>query len=218
MRYLTLRQMTVLVVQSLLNKVVIMINIQLVENDQKTFQTAMEAEMAKAMKHFDGELIKIRTGRAHTSLIEDIAVAVYGNPPAPLKQLASLAAPDARLLTVQPWDASIINEIEKAITTSDLGIKPLNDGALIKIVLPEMSSSRREELVKILGKKLEECKIAIRNVRKDFNNLVRDAKQNKAISENFYSRLTDLLQKITDTYTDKADQLAAKKDKEIRSI
>ena len=195
-----------------------MINIQLVENDQKTFQNAMDAEMLKSIKHFETELLKIRTGRAHTSLIEDVQVAVYGNAPAPLKQLASLAAPDARLLTIQPWDASIINDIEKAIMNSELGVKPLNDGAVIKIVLPEMSSSRRDELIKILGKKLEECKIAIRNVRKDFNNLIRDAKQNKAISENFYSRLTDLLQKITDANTDKADQLASKKEKEIRSI
>jgi ribosome recycling factor len=196
-----------------------MINVQLVENDQKAFQTAMEAEMSKALKHFEVELIKIRTGRAHTSLIEDIQVTVYGNPaPSPLKQLASLAAPDARLLTVQPWDLSIIDTLEKAINTSDLGIKGTSDGAVIKIVLPEMSSNRREELIKILGKKLEECRVSIRNVRRDFNELVRDGKKDKIISENFFNRLTDLLQKITDNFIAKAEQLGDKKEKEIRSV
>jgi ribosome recycling factor len=195
-----------------------MINVPLVENDEKSFKIAMEAEMSKAIKHFEGELIKIRTGRAHTSLIEDIQVAVYGNQPAPLKQLASLAAPDVRLITIQPWDASIIDTIEKAIVNSDVGVKPLNDGAVIKLVLPEMSSARRDDLIKILGKKTEECRISIRNVRKDFNNLIRDAKKDKVVSENFFNRLSDLLQKVTDAFIEKADQLGSKKEKEIRAF
>lgn len=196
-----------------------MINIQLVENDQKPFQTAMEAEMAKAIKHFEGELIKIRTGRAHTSLIDDLPVSVYGNAaPTPLKQLASTAAPDARLLTIQPWDSAIIDNIEKAIITSELGVKPLNDGAVIKIVLPEMSSNRRDELIKILGKKLEECRVSIRNVRRDFNTFIRDAKKDKLISENFFNRLSDILEKVTATYINKAEVLGDKKEKDIRSV
>lgn len=191
--------------------------IPLVENEPKPFQTAMETEMLKAIKHFESELIKIRTGRAHTSLIEDLQVSCYGAM-TPLKQIASLAAPDARLITIQPWDATIIDSIEKAILTSDLGVKPLNDGVTIKVVLPEMSSSRREDLIKILGKKLEECKVAIRNVRRDFHNLIRDAKKDKKISENFFNRLGDVVQKVTDNFTDQADTLGTKKEKDIRSV
>ncbi len=192
--------------------------ITLVENDIKSFQTPMEVEMAKAIKHFEGELIKIRTGRAHTSMVEDLPISCYGQPPMALKSYAAIAAPDVRLITIQPWDLTLIDEIEKAIKNSDLGINPTNDGKVIKLVLPEMSSSRRDDLVKILGKKLEECKISIRNVRKDFHNIMRDAKKDKKISENFYSRLDDTLQKVTDNYTSKADALNDKKEKEIRSF
>lgn len=195
-----------------------MIELTLVENDSKSFEKAMQDEMSKAMKHFEGELIKIRTGRAHTSLIEDIPVSCYGAAPMPLKNLASLAAPESRLITIQPWDAGIIADIERAIRTSELGVSPLNDGALIRIQLPEMSSTRREELSKILGKKLEESRVAIRNIRKDFNNIIRDAKKDKLISENFFNRLSDLLEKITGNFIDKAEQLAHKKEQDIRTV
>jgi ribosome recycling factor len=194
------------------------INITLVENDIKGFQHPMEIEMGKAIKHLEGELIKIRTGRAHTSLVEDLPVSAYGQMPVPLKNLAVLAAPDARLITIQPWDKNLIGDIERAIKASDIGLTPLNDGDIIRLRLPEMSSTRRDELIKILGKKVEECRVAIRNIRKDFNNLIRDAKKDKVISENFFNRLTDVLQKVTDTFIDKADQLATKKEKEISTV
>lgn len=190
-------------------------DIILVENDIKSFQTPMEAEMIKPIKFFEGELIKIRTGRAHTSLIEDVQVAAYGQSAMPLKNVASLSAPEARLLMIQPWDIGIIPDIEKAIQTSEIGINPVSDGKVIRLQLPEMSSQRRDELLKILGKKLEESKIAIRNVRKDFHNLLRDAKKDKVISENFHSRLEDVLQKITDKFIEQAEQLAKKKEKDI---
>lgn len=193
-------------------------NIVIVENDIKSFETPMKQEMEKPVKHFEGELLKIRTGRAHTSLIEDIMVAAYGQAPMPLKNVAALAAPDVRLLTIQPWDAAIIPDIERALKTSDLGLSPLNDGAIIRLQLPEMSSSRRDELIKILGKKLEECRVSIRNVRKDFNNLLRDAKKDKQISENFFNRLSDVLQKITDQYIEQVEQKADKKEKEVKSL
>lgn len=195
-----------------------MIDLILVENDSKTFEKAMHDEMNKTLKHFEGELIKIRTGRAHTSLIEDLQIACYGEAPMPLKNLASLAAPESRLLTIQPWDAGIIADIERSIRASDLGISPINDGALIRIQLPEMSTTRREELSKILSKKLEECRVSVRNVRKDFNNLIRDAKKDKIISENFFNRLSDILEKLTGNYIDKADQLAQKKEHDIRTV
>ena len=195
-----------------------MIEITLVENDSKSFEKTMLEEMTKSIKHFEGELIKIRTGRAHTSLIEDVQVSCYGAAAMPLKNLASLAAPESRLLTIQPWDAGIIADIERAIRTSELGVSPINDGAIIRIQLPEMSSNRREELSKILNKKLEECRISIRNVRKDFNNIIRDGKKDKLISENFFNRLSDLLEKITGNFIEKADQLAHKKEQDIRTV
>lgn len=192
--------------------------IVIVENDIKSFQNPMEAEMNKPIKHFEGEIVKIRTGRAHTSLVEDLMVICYGQPAAPLKSYAAIAAPDSRLLTIQPWDASIIDDIEKAIKNSEIGINPLNDGKVIKLILPEMSTSRRDELIKVLHKKLEECKISVRNIRKDFNNLLRDAKKDKKISENFFNRLEDVLQKVTDKFIEKADQLSEKKEKEIKTF
>lgn len=189
-----------------------------IENDSKRFEQAMDAEMTKCIKHFDGELVKIRVGRAHTSLIEKIMVSCHGASAVPLKQIASLAAPDVRLLTIQPWDTSLIADIEKAIRTSDVGLVPINDGKMIRLEMPEMSATRRDDLVKVLHKKLEETRVAIRNVRKDFNNLLKDGKKDKAISENFYSRLLDVLQKVTDKYIAHAEQLSEKKEKEIRTI
>jgi len=193
-------------------------DVQLIENDIKSFNEPIQQEMEKAVKHFEGELIKIRTGRAHTSLIEDVQVSAYGQPPVPLKSLASLAAPDVRLITVQPWDASVIPDIEKAILASSVGVTPANDGVLIRIQLPEMSSDRRDDLIKILGKKLEESKVSIRNIRKDYHNIIRDAKKDKKISENFFNRLEDELQKATDVWVKKVDQMAEKKKVDITTV
>lgn len=195
-----------------------MAEIILVENDIKSFQKPMEAEMENPIKHFERELVKIRTGRAHTSMIEDIPVVVYGQDPVPLKGLGMVSAPDPRLLTIQPWDASIIADIEKAIAAAGVGIVPVNDGKIIRLRLPEMSSDRRDELVKMLHKKLEECKVAIRNVRKDFKNLITDVKKDKKISENFHNRLADVLQEITDAYIGKVDALAKKKEIELSTV
>ena len=178
----------------------------------------MEVEMQKAIKHFEGELAKIRTNRAHTSLVEDIQVEAYGQAPVALKGLAVLTAPDARLISIQPWDTGTIADIEKALKNSEIGIAPRNDGKVIYLQLPEMSSDRRNELAKILGKKQEECKTTIRNVRKDFNNYLRDAKKDKAISENFFNRLEDVLQKVTDMFTEKTDAMTEKKKKEIMTV
>jgi ribosome recycling factor len=194
------------------------LDIQLIENDIKSFQTPMEAEMNKVIKHFEGELVKIRTNRAHTSLVESIEVAAYGQAPMPLKTMAILAAPDARLITIQPWDTSIIADIEKAISAAGIGITPRNDGKVIYLQMPEMSTDRREELVKVLGKKQEEAKVAVRNIRKDFHNLIRDGKKNKVISENFHNRLEDVLQKVTDIFVNKIDAMADKKKKDITTV
>ena len=121
-----------------------MSEIILIENDIKSFQKPMEAEMENPLRHFERELAKIRTGRAHTSMIEDIPVMVYGQEAVPLKGLGTVSAPDARLLTVQPWDVSIIPDIEKAIAAAGVGVAPVNDGKIIRLRLPETSSDRRE--------------------------------------------------------------------------
>jgi ribosome recycling factor len=195
-----------------------MADIVLIENDIKSFQKPMEAEMENPLRHFERELAKIRTGRAHTSMIEDIPVSCYGQDAVPLKGLAAVTAPDSRLLTVQPWDSSIIVDIEKAIVASGFGVSPVNDGKIIRLRLPEMSTERREELIKLLHKKLEECRVAIRNVRKDFKNIITDAKKDKKISENFHNRLADLLQTITDSYIAKVESFAKKKEVELTTV
>jgi len=190
----------------------------LIENDIKSFQKPMEAEMENPLRHFERELIKIRTGRAHTSMIEDIPVSCYGQDAVPLKGLGTVAAPDPRLLTIQPWDSSVIADIEKAIVASGFGVSPANDGKVIRLRLPEMSSERREELVKLLHKKLEDSRVTIRNIRKDFKNIITDAKKDKKISENFHNRLVDVLQEITDAYIGKVEGMAKKKEIELTTI
>lgn len=194
------------------------IELELIENDSKGLEKVMHQHMEKPIKHFETELLKIRTGRATTALIEDIMVTCYGQNPAPMRNFAVLSAPEPRLLVIQPWDTTTINDIEKAIQLSDLGANPINDGKLIRIQLPQISSDRREELIKQLHKKLEECRVSIRNIRKDFNNLVRDGKKNKKISENFFNRLEEIIQKITDTYTKKAEDMSTKKEQDLRTV
>jgi ribosome recycling factor len=193
-------------------------DIKLIENDVKSFQTPMEAEALKAIKHYETEILKIRTGRAHTSLVEDVMVSGYGAAPMKIKQMAVLSAPESRLIIIQPWDAASIESIEKAILNSDTGLTPVNDGKIIRISLPEMSTSRRDELVKLLHKKTNDAKERIRDVRKDFNNLLRDSKKDKKISENFFSRLEDVLQKVTDKSIAQLEQLLEKKEKDIKTV
>ncbi|MFA6534706.1 MAG: ribosome recycling factor [Candidatus Babeliales bacterium] len=191
--------------------------IAFIEGDSKSIETLTKEEMNKAIKHFEKELLSIRTGRASTAMLEGLKVECYGQLMG-LRELATLAAPDARLLTIQPWDPSIIGDIEKALQTSDLGVSPSNDGKIIRIQLPQMSATRREELVKILGKKVEECRVAIRNSRKDIHNEIRDADKKHIISEDFAEKLSTLLQKITDEFIKKADDMYEKKAGELRAV
>ena len=194
-----------------------MAEIKIIENDIKSFQNPMEAEMQKAVKFFEQELLKIRTGRAHTSLVEDIQVTGYTGT-MPMKAVAVISAPESRLITIQPWDAAMIKPIEEAILNSDTGLTPANDGNLIRLTLPEMSTTRRDDLVKLLHKKTNEGKERIREVRKEFNNALRDHKKDKKISENFFNRLEDTLQKVTDKFIAQLDQLLQKKEKDIRTV
>ena len=187
------------------------------EGNSKNFEDGIKREMDKPIKHYEKDLASIRTGRATTALVEDIKVECYGQL-MKLREVASLATPDARLITIQPWDKSTIGEIEKAIQNSDLGINPVNDGNLIRLQLPQMSSDRRDEIAKVLSKKTEECRVNIRNIRKDFHNLLREAEKEKKVSEDFAERLSGLLQKHTDAFIKKVDDMHAKKETEIRCL
>jgi ribosome recycling factor len=187
------------------------------EGDIKNFETLLEERMEKPIKHFEKDLASIRTGRASIALLDGIKAECYGQL-MPLRELATISAPESRLLTVQPWDKSVIGEIEKALVSSDIGAAPINDGTIIRLQLPQMSSSRRDELVKVLGKKTEECKINIRNIRKEFHNEIRDANKKHIISEDFAKRLNDFLQKETDKFIFSAEKLSEKKTAEIRHV
>lgn len=187
------------------------------EGDSNNFEATTQEEMLSPIVHFEKELSSIRTGRATTSIIENINAEAYGQM-MKLKELATISAPESRLLTVQPWDKAVIAEIEKALLASDVGVTPINDGTMIRLQFPMLSTERREELVKILSKKTEDCKIGIRNIRKEFHNQLRKAEKEKLISEDFARQLSDKLQKITDNFIKKAENLSEKKSRELRSI
>jgi ribosome recycling factor len=182
------------------------------------FEKILEQEMDAPIKHFERELITIRSGRAHPAMVEDIKVTCYGGSQLALKELAAISVPEARFILIQPWDKGVINDVEKAILASPLGVTPANDGNVIRVTLPEISSQRRDELAKTLGKKLEDTKERIRVIRGDFRNLVKDSERQKTISEDFSKDLQKILQDVTDKFTERAEQMSGKKEKEIKSV
>ena len=186
-------------------------------DDVKVFEEAIETDMNKQLQHFEHELRKLHTGRANPNLVEDIKVNVY-EMVMPIKQLANITAPEPQLIVINPWDKSTISNIEKAITQSELKLNPQNDGDVIRIQIPPMSKERRDELVKTLHKKLEECKIAIRNIRKNYHNFIRDSEKAKNISEDTAQRLENILQKMTDAFVNKANEFSKKKEEEIKAV
>lgn len=184
------------------------------EGNSKDFENRLKTEMTNPIKHFEKELANIRTGRASAALVENIVVDSYGQM-MPIKNLATISVPDARLIVIQPWDKSVINEVEKGILASNTGLTPVNDGELIRVQLPQMSAARRDELAKELNKKAEEGRVGIRKIRQEYHNQLRDAEKKRGISEDFAHRLRDLLQKITDEFVAKIDTLQEKKTKDI---
>ena len=193
-------------------------NIKIEEMNIKAFENSVKPEMDGALKHFEKDITAIRTGKAQSSLVEDLKVECYGTSFSNLKDIASIATPNTSLITIQPWDTGLVAAIEKALLNSQLGVTPQTDGNLIRVELPKMSVERREELIKLLGKKLETAKVSIRNIRKDIQNLIRDKEKSKAVSEDFVKRLNKALQDITDNFTNLIDAAAAKKKTEISSI
>jgi len=187
------------------------------ENNIKPFEVSVTIEMDKSIKHFDKNLASINTGKASTNMVEDLKIDCYGNMML-LRELASISTPDTNMIAIQPWDKSVVNNIEKAILASHLGITPQTVDDVIRLELPQMSSSRREELAKLASKKAEDAKVAIRNIRKDFGNVIRDNEKKKTISEDFSKRLTKHLQDFTDKFIAQIDILTEKKKKDLKSV
>ncbi len=176
-----------------------------------------ERRMQKAVEILKQDLSTIRTGRASPALVERITVDYYGAP-TPINQLATISLPEARLLLIQPWDPKLLNDIEKAIQKSDLGINPNNDGQVIRLAIPPLNEERRREMVKILHKKLDEHKVAIRNIRRDSHEKLRDREKKKEISEDELKRSTDRLQKLTDRFIDEMEKVGKSKELEILEV
>jgi ribosome recycling factor len=170
--------------------------------------------MNKAVETLEYEYKRLRTGRAAVSLVDGIKVDYYGSP-TPLSQLATLTIPDPRTIMIQPWDTSVVGEIEKAIQKSELGLNPMNDGKAIRISIPPLTAERRRDLVKVVKKKAEESKVAVRNIRRDINEKIKDLKKDKKVSEDEQFRAQDEIQKITDDYVKKIDGVYSSKEKEI---
>jgi ribosome recycling factor len=177
----------------------------------------MQRKMDRALEVLGQDFARIRTGRASVALLEGIKVDAYGTA-MPISQVASLAAPEPRLLTVQPWDTGLMSDLEKAILRSDLGLTPSNDGKIIRIPIPPLTTERRKELVKSTKKMAEESKVALRNLRRDANEQLKELKKDKQISEDEVFKAQEEVQKATDDYIKKLDALAAEKEKEIMSF
>jgi len=171
-------------------------------------------KMDKAIDAFERDLARIRTGRASAALLQGINVDYYGTF-MPLNQVASIAVPESRLLSIQPWDINILKDIEKAILKSDLGLNPSNDGKIIRVNVPPLTEERRKELVKVVKKMAEDCRVAIRNIRREVIDFLKNRKKAKEISEDDLFRLQDEVQKITDDHIMKIEGIISDKEKEI---
>jgi len=177
----------------------------------------LKENMEKAIPSLEKSFSKVRTGRASLTLLDGIKVEYYGVP-TPLAQVATLSVPEARLIVISPWDSTIIGNIEKAIQKSDLGLMPISDGKLIRIAIPSLTEERRKDLVKVVKKMAEECKIALRNVRRDTNDQLKTLKKDNEISEDELYTYQDEVQEVTDKYIEKTDRILAVKEKEIMEI
>lgn len=177
----------------------------------------VEHRMKSAVEALQRELNTIRTGRASPALLERLMVDYYGTP-TPVQQIASIHAPDARMLTIQPYDKNALGDIEKAIQKSDLGLNPTNDGQVIRLVMPPLTEDRRKELVKVAHKKVDDAKVAVRNCRRDAHDTLRDQEKSKEISADELKRSVDRLQKVTDRYTSELEKVGQAKEQEILSV
>ncbi len=177
----------------------------------------VERRMNRSMEALERELASLRTGRATPSLVENISVDYYGSP-TPLKQIASISAPDARAIMIQPWDRQALRDIERSLMQSEMGFNPSNDGNVITVPIPPLNQERRQELVRLLKRKIEEGKVAVRNVRRDGLESLRKLERDKAISQDQNRRSQDQLQKTTDGFIKSMDQVSTAKEAEIMQV
>ena len=175
-----------------------------------------EEKMQKSLANLEGELRTIRAGRANPHILDKLTVDYYGMS-TPIQQVANISVPEARMIQIQPWEKSMVREIEKAILTSDIGINPTNDGSVIRLVFPELTEDRRKELVKDVKKKGEATKVAVRNIRRDGNDAFKKLKGTE-VSEDEILDLEDDLQKLTDQYIADIDKAVDEKSKEVLTV
>ena len=173
--------------------------------------------MTKSIQAYSRELASIRAGRASASLLDRITVNYYGAP-TPVNQLAGISVPEARLLVIQPYDKTILGEIEKAIMKSDLGINPTNDGSIIRLAIPQLTEERRKDLAKQVKKESEEAKVGIRNIRRDANEEIKKLEKSGDITEDALRGFSDDIQKLTDDNISKIDQVTKEKEKELMEV
>lgn len=176
-----------------------------------------EDSMKKAVEALKAHFANVRTGKAHTSMLDPIKVNYYGQM-SPLSQVSALSCPDAKTFMIAPWEVSLLKEIENAIVKSNIGMTPINDGKKILLKLPELTEQRRKELVKQIGKLVEDARVAVRHARRDANEELKKALKDKAISEDENKKTQDDIQKLTDNYIQKVDQLAEDKEKELMTV
>ncbi|HZJ85310.1 MAG TPA: ribosome recycling factor [Syntrophomonadaceae bacterium] len=176
-----------------------------------------EDRMQKSVEFLKGDLASLRAGRANPAMLDKIMVDYYGEP-TPINQLANITIPEARLIVIKPWDKSSMPEIEKAILRSDLGVNPTNDGNVIRIAIPQLTEERRKEIVKIVRKKAEEGKIAIRNIRREGNDMLKASEKDKIISEDENKKAMEDIQELTDKYIKEVDTILQAKEKDIMEV
>jgi ribosome recycling factor len=176
-----------------------------------------EERMEKALAALERDFAKLRTGRAGTALVDGIRVDYYGTP-TPISQMASVAVPDSRTVTIQPWDKGAFALVEKAILKSDLGLTPVNDGRIIRISIPALTEERRKDLVKVSRKYAEEARVAVRNVRRDANEGLKKLEKAKSLTEDELKKAGDDVQKLTDRFVGRCDERCQAKEKEIMEI
>jgi len=174
-------------------------------------------KMARSLEAFRKELGKVRTGRASFSLLDGIKVDYYGTP-TPLQQVGTLSVPESRLITVTPWDSKMIGSIEKAIQSGGLGLNPSNDGKVVRIPIPPLTEERRKDLVKVVRKMAEDARIAVRNIRREGIERIKEKEKNKEISEDLMKRWQDKVQKETDSFVKKIDEILKTKEQEILEV
>jgi len=184
---------------------------------KEVFIGELKAKTEKSIEALRKELSRVRTGRASLALLDGLRVNYYGMP-MPLSQVASLSVPESRTISIQPWDSKIIGEIEKAIQKSDLGLTPLNDGKIVRISIPPLTEERRKELVKVIKRMEEECKVAMRNIRRDANEQLKTAKKEKLVSEDDQFKFQDEVQKLIDKSIEKTEEIVKAKEKEILEV